>query len=169
MLASIVLLENLWPMITIPSHQSSAVSSRSFDLLNSMICDLKRSVNQRWLFDPVIHSSLDDLVCSRSQTKYYPSPIWDEHTCIKSCFSWMPVGVVIPSCINDTTCFAWRMSDTCIFWTKFTLEIVLFLWLKCFSQQKLNTNPMGNCINGSYVVFLCCKIFCHFVYKRWHP
>ena len=52
----------------------------------------------------------------------------------------MPVGVVIPICINDTTCFAWRMSDTCIFWTKFTLEIVLYLWLKCFSQQTLNTN-----------------------------
>ena len=57
------------------------------------------------------------------------------------------------------------MSNTCIFWTKFTLEIVLFLWLKCFPQQKLNTNPMGNCINGSYVVCLCCKIFCHFVYR----
>ena len=40
-----------------------AVSSRSFDLLNSMIYDLKRSVDLRWLFDPVLHSSLDDLVC----------------------------------------------------------------------------------------------------------
>ena len=39
-----------------------AVSSRSFDLLTSIISDLKRSVNLRWLFDPVLHSSLDDLV-----------------------------------------------------------------------------------------------------------
>ena len=58
-------------MITIhpiPSHmpvhpQSLQVSLRSFDLLNSMIYDLKRSVDLRWLFDPVLHSSLDDLVC----------------------------------------------------------------------------------------------------------
>ena len=28
-----------------------------------MIYDLKRSVDLRWLFDPVLHSSLDDLVC----------------------------------------------------------------------------------------------------------
>ena len=34
-----------------------AVSSRFFDLLNSMIYDLKRSVDLRWLFDPVLHSS----------------------------------------------------------------------------------------------------------------
>ena len=33
-----------------------------FDLLNPMIYDLKRSVDIRWLFDPVLHSSLDDLV-----------------------------------------------------------------------------------------------------------
>ena len=39
-----------------------AVSSRFFDLLNSMTYDLKRSVDQRWLFDLVLHSSLDDLV-----------------------------------------------------------------------------------------------------------
>ena len=39
-----------------------AVSSRSFDLLNSMIYDLKRSVDLRQLFDPVLYSSLDDLV-----------------------------------------------------------------------------------------------------------
>ena len=38
------------------------VISRSFDLLNSMIYDLKRFVDLRWLFGPVLHSSLDDLV-----------------------------------------------------------------------------------------------------------
>ena len=32
------------------------------DLFNSMIYDLKRSVVLRLLFDPVLHSSLDDLV-----------------------------------------------------------------------------------------------------------
>ena len=37
-------------------------SSRSFDLLNSMIYDLKRSVDLRWLLDPVLYSSLGDLV-----------------------------------------------------------------------------------------------------------
>ena len=41
------------------------VSWRSFDLFNSMIYDLKRYVGLRWLFDPVLHSSLDDIV-SRS-------------------------------------------------------------------------------------------------------
>ena len=39
-----------------------AVSSRFFDILNSMIYDLKISVDLRRLFDPVLHSSLDDLV-----------------------------------------------------------------------------------------------------------
>ena len=38
-----------------------AVSSRSFDLLNSMIYDVKRSVD---LLLPVLHSSLDDFVFS---------------------------------------------------------------------------------------------------------
>ena len=103
LLAPKVLLEYLWPLITIQSHTSipshkayvrpwidlnwppmtsnglqwpprttkdlqgpktqkkgvgewGAVSSRSFDLLNSMIYDLKRSIELRWLFDPVLHS-----------------------------------------------------------------------------------------------------------------
>ena len=38
------------------------MSLRFFDLLNSVIYDLKRSIGLRWLFDPVLHSSLDDLV-----------------------------------------------------------------------------------------------------------
>ena len=38
------------------------MSSRFFDLLNFIIYDLKRSVDLRLLFDPVLHSSLDDLV-----------------------------------------------------------------------------------------------------------
>ena len=38
------------------------MSSRFFGLLNSMIFDLKRSVDLGRLFDPVLHSSLDDLV-----------------------------------------------------------------------------------------------------------
>ena len=46
-----------------------AVSSRSFYLLNSMIYDLKRSVDLRWLYDPVLHSSLDDLV-KKTLTNY---------------------------------------------------------------------------------------------------
>ena len=33
-----------------------------FDILNSMIYDLKRSVDLRLLFDPVLHSPLDDLI-----------------------------------------------------------------------------------------------------------
>ena len=39
-----------------------AVSSRFFDLLNSMMYDLKRSADIRQLFGPVLHSSLDDHV-----------------------------------------------------------------------------------------------------------
>ena len=39
-----------------------AVSSRCFDLLNSMIYDLKRSVDLNWFIDQVLHSSFDDLV-----------------------------------------------------------------------------------------------------------
>ena len=35
--------------------------SRFFDLLSSIIYDLKRSVDLRWLFDPVFHSFLGDL------------------------------------------------------------------------------------------------------------
>ena len=38
------------------------VLSRSLDLLNSMIYDPKRPVDLIWLFDLVLHSSLDDLV-----------------------------------------------------------------------------------------------------------
>ena len=38
------------------------MSSRFFDLSNSMIYDLKRSVHLRWLLDWLLHSSLDDLV-----------------------------------------------------------------------------------------------------------
>ena len=38
------------------------MSPRFFDLLNSMIYDLKRSVDLRRLFDPVLYSSLEDLV-----------------------------------------------------------------------------------------------------------
>ena len=34
-----------------------------------MIYDLKRSVDLRWSFDPVLHSSLDDLVCIQSNQK----------------------------------------------------------------------------------------------------
>ena len=39
-----------------------AVSSKFVDVSNSMIYDLKRSINLRWLFDPMLHWSLDDLV-----------------------------------------------------------------------------------------------------------
>ena len=45
---------------TFDNHPS--VSSRFFDLLNSMIYDVKKSVDQKWLFDAVLHASLDDLV-----------------------------------------------------------------------------------------------------------
>ena len=38
------------------------VSSIFFNLLNSMIYDLKRSIDLRWLFDLVLYSFLDDLV-----------------------------------------------------------------------------------------------------------
>ena len=56
-----------------------AVSSRSFDLLNSMIYDLKRSVDLRWLFDPVLHSSLDDLVSSFNHIHWFQCPM-EHHT-----------------------------------------------------------------------------------------
>ena len=51
-------------------YRHLAVSSRSFDLLTSIIFDLKISVNLRWLFDPVLHSSLYDLglFCRSSST-----------------------------------------------------------------------------------------------------
>ena len=39
-----------------------AVSSRFVNQLNSMIYDLKRSLDLRFLLDPMLHSSLDDLV-----------------------------------------------------------------------------------------------------------
>ena len=54
-------------------NASNAVSSRFLDLLNSIIYDLKRSLDQRWLFDPVLHSSLDDLVLWKAATsqKYF--------------------------------------------------------------------------------------------------
>ena len=59
--------------------KSIAVSSRSFDLLKSMIYDLKRSFNLRKLFNPVLHSSLDDLVLLLL-TLFLPRCFWD--------FSW---------------------------------------------------------------------------------
>ena len=43
------------------------VSSRFFDLLNSIIDDLKRSVDLCWLFDLVLHSSLDLLVLNAEE------------------------------------------------------------------------------------------------------
>ena len=47
---------------------SRRVTSRFFDRLNSMIYDIKRSVDPRWLFDPVVDSSLDDLVTIQSKS-----------------------------------------------------------------------------------------------------
>ena len=67
LLALKVLLEDLWPMITNPIQ--SIPLSRFFDLLNSMIYGLKRSIDLRWLFDLVLNSSLDDLVVSRKLDK----------------------------------------------------------------------------------------------------
>ena len=49
-----------------------AVSSRSLDLLNSVIYDLKGSVDLRGLFDPVLHSSLDDLVICHTEVTHNP-------------------------------------------------------------------------------------------------
>ena len=46
-------------------REGGAVSWWSFDLLNSMIYDLKRSVDLRWLFDPVLHSSLGKGGCTK--------------------------------------------------------------------------------------------------------
>ena len=43
-------------------NHPNAVSSISFDLLDTMIYDLKRSKDLRCLFDPVLHSSSDDPV-----------------------------------------------------------------------------------------------------------
>ena len=45
------------------------MSSRFFDLLNSITYDLKRSVDLRWLFDPVLHSSSNDLVVQDGELK----------------------------------------------------------------------------------------------------
>ena len=42
------------------------LSSRFFDILNSKIYDLKRSLHLRCLLDPVLHSSSDNLVISIS-------------------------------------------------------------------------------------------------------
>ena len=50
------------PMNFLDRKRGGAVSSRSFDLLNSMMHDPKRSVDLRWLFDTVLNSSLHDLV-----------------------------------------------------------------------------------------------------------
>ena len=76
LLAPKVFLDFLRPMITIQSHhilsatkplnhqnRPQAVSSRSFDLLNSMIYDLKWSEDLRWLFDLVLHSSFNRWSC----------------------------------------------------------------------------------------------------------
>ena len=40
---------------------------KRFEQLNSMIYDLIRSVNLKWLFDPVLHSSLDDFVSGKTE------------------------------------------------------------------------------------------------------
>ena len=50
------------PILIIYQGHQEFPPSRFCDLLNSMIYDLKRSVDLRWLFDPVLHSSSDDLV-----------------------------------------------------------------------------------------------------------
>ena len=40
----------------------TVLSQSTANILNSMIYDLKRCVDLRWLLDPLLHSSLDDLV-----------------------------------------------------------------------------------------------------------
>ena len=52
-------------------QRGGAVSSRSFDLLNSMIYDLKRSVDLRWLFDPVLLFILR-WFCSYEKSSRFP-------------------------------------------------------------------------------------------------
>ena len=47
-----------------------------FDLLNSMNFDLKRSVDLRWFFDLVLHSSLDDLVNKRKRWLFEIGPTY---------------------------------------------------------------------------------------------
>ena len=56
---------NSWPIVHRFKHAVNldyTASSRSFDLLNSMICGLERSADLRWLFYQMLRSSLDDLV-----------------------------------------------------------------------------------------------------------
>ena len=92
-------------MITIQSHhilsvtkplnhqnRPQAVSSRSFDLLNSMIYDLKRSVDLRWLFDPLLHSSLHDLVRYLFIVNYVWNYLPAVRSALKNYTNWVPSG-----------------------------------------------------------------------------
>ena len=65
--------------------------SRFFDLLNSMIDDLKRSVDLRWLFDPVLHSSINPLVLNAEEPFNPRIRAWlgrYTHICFYFCGLW---------------------------------------------------------------------------------
>ena len=51
------------------------MSSRFFDLLNSITYDLKRSVDLRWLFDLVLHSFSDELVLTTNHIVSVDCPV----------------------------------------------------------------------------------------------
>ena len=59
-----------------------AVSSRPFDLMNSMIYGPKRSVDLRWLLDPVLRSSLDDLEIVLISVIFLKFKIWPAYTVV---------------------------------------------------------------------------------------
>ena len=73
-------------------NRHSTVSSRSFDLLNSMIYDLKRSVDLRWLFDPLLHSSLHDLVRYLFIVNYVWNYLPAVRSALKNYTNWVPSG-----------------------------------------------------------------------------
>ena len=72
-----------------------ALTSIFFDRLNSMIYDLKRSIHLRWLFDPVLHSSLDDLVFYRTRVRSLATLVnsWMIHSLLYSRLDWCDPGV----------------------------------------------------------------------------
>ena len=63
-----------------------------------MIIDLKRSIDQRWYdcLSPVLHSSLDDLVCPFLSNKYNPDdPLLERSTDLES--SWKRLSATKPA------------------------------------------------------------------------
>ena len=143
-----------YTLITFWLHSDyiQTVSSRFNDRLNSMIYDLKRSVDLRCLIDLVLHSSFDDLVSTffaclfhivefawRIKRRWWipvdtcePAPWWPACWCCKRSGTFSPKNLSAISPKNARKCVTFYPGDSAapgwnkIGWTKVWSPFFLF-------------------------------------------